>query len=57
MNLVEVLIIVATTDGIYSMLLDKGGVLNGQVDHLDIGPMDVVTTLVETEGPESNNYW
>ena len=32
------------------MLLDKGGVLNGQVDHLDIGPMDVVTTLVETEG-------
>ena len=43
-------VVMATTDGVYSMPLDKGGVLNGQVEFLDIGPMEVVTTLVETGG-------
>ncbi|MBJ23210.1 MAG: hypothetical protein CMB64_00930, partial [Euryarchaeota archaeon] len=41
-------VVMATTDGIYSFRLDKGGMLNGDIDFIDIGEMNVITKLVET---------
>ena len=41
-------VVLATTDGVYSFGLDRGGTLNGNVDFIETGNMHILSNLVNT---------